>query len=471
MPILHRLLLPSLFASLSLAPSLAQAPAPAAPQPALLDPAQTAAKSAFERLEEAERKAIQADLIWTGDFNGVAGGEFGKRTYDAMLAFENRSKGVIDGILDINERALLKREAQAARQAVRYSLVTDERTGIRIGLPAALLPGKVAVQTGTVYRSVDAMTSLELVQFKDQAVPLAELFERFRQDGPGRKVSYKLLRPDWFVVSGEEGGRRFYTRIATGAQGLRGYSFRYPPQEAKSLDRIMIALANSFEPFPTGPVASAPTASQSTSQPAQTPSVQPSAPARPAPGIRLAGILVAPGKVLTSASGLQACINPRIGGQPVEPNSQKAGGLALANAPGAAGKPTALLSSTTRWGGEGQAFALSFGETEQSKLLASGQGLPALNASDKPRIQAALQNGAAGAPVFDAQGQMIGLIEETPKGLKRFAGTVPAASYAVIDLAGAQELLRPQRADTAFPGAVMARIMTHANAMVAIACD
>ena len=81
-------------------PLLAQAPAapPAAPA---LDPAVAASKSAFERLDEAERKTIQNELIWTGDFNGVAGGEFGKRTYDAMLAFERRTRSpAADGILN-----------------------------------------------------------------------------------------------------------------------------------------------------------------------------------------------------------------------------------------------------------------------------------------------------------------------------------------------------------------------------------
>ncbi len=44
-------------------------PSPAAPKPA--DPAFEAARAAFEPLPEAERKALQDALVWTGDFNGV----------------------------------------------------------------------------------------------------------------------------------------------------------------------------------------------------------------------------------------------------------------------------------------------------------------------------------------------------------------------------------------------------------------
>ncbi|MGL4648431.1 MAG: peptidoglycan-binding domain-containing protein, partial [Caldilineaceae bacterium] len=182
-------------------------PAPAAPAPApaapALDPAQAASKAAYERLAEPERKAIQNDLIWTGDFNGVAGGEFGRRTYDAMLAFERRSQGTPDGILAPPERAALKRDADAARAVLRFADISDPATGIRIGMPQALLTQRVAVNNGVVHRRADGAVSLQLSQLPP-AQSFAELFEQLRQDGPGRKVTYRLQRPDWFVVSGEE---------------------------------------------------------------------------------------------------------------------------------------------------------------------------------------------------------------------------------------------------------------------------
>ena len=72
---------------------------------------------------------------------------------------------------------------------------------------------------------------------------------------PGRKITYKLLRPDFFVVTGETATGRFYRRLAAGPDGLRGFSIGYDKALAADLDRLVIAIAASFEPFPTGPVA------------------------------------------------------------------------------------------------------------------------------------------------------------------------------------------------------------------------
>ena len=59
-------------------------PAPVAGAPA--DPAFEAAKATFEALPEADRKAVQDALVWTGDFNAVVSGAFGRRTFEALNA-------------------------------------------------------------------------------------------------------------------------------------------------------------------------------------------------------------------------------------------------------------------------------------------------------------------------------------------------------------------------------------------------
>ena len=67
-------------------------------------------------------------------------------------------------------------------------------------------------------------------------------------DAPGRKVSYKVLRPDWFVIAADQDGKRSYMRYASAGAGLKGFVFTYPIAAAASYDKIAIAIANSFEP-------------------------------------------------------------------------------------------------------------------------------------------------------------------------------------------------------------------------------
>ncbi len=285
-------------------------PAPASPAAqAAISPAQAAAQAAFERLDEAERKAIQNDLIWSGDFNGVAGGEFGRRTFDAIRAFERRVQAAEDGILSPPERARLKQAADQARAGLRFATVTDQATGIAIGMPQSILTQRVAVDGGVVYRRQDGQVSLLLQRLPPQ--PIAELFERLRQDGPNRKVTYRLQRPDWFVLSGDEGARK---RVAQGASPAPLH-LPLSAAESREMDRLMIAIANTFDPFPGTAVANAPP------RPPQQPGA---APQTPPPLVRstearhaVSGVVVAPGKVLTSAAALKSCGEPAIGGQAV----------------------------------------------------------------------------------------------------------------------------------------------------------
>src|SRR5690242_12219856 len=62
------------------------------------NPQMAAAQASFEALPEAERKAIQTDLIWAGQFNGAVSGSFGPLTFRAINSFKG-ARGQPDGVL------------------------------------------------------------------------------------------------------------------------------------------------------------------------------------------------------------------------------------------------------------------------------------------------------------------------------------------------------------------------------------
>ncbi len=415
-------------------PAFAQAPRPVAPQPPptgpALDPAQAASKVAYDRLDEAERKAIQNDLIWTGDFNGVAGGEFGKRTYDAMLAFERRTQGLADGILTPPERGVLKRDSDVARATLRFAAITDQTTGIRIGLPQALLTQRVAVDNGAVYRRADGAVSLQLSKLPP-AQAFADLFEQLKQDGPGRKVTYRLQRPDWFVVSGEEGARKFYTRLANGPDGVRGYTFRYPIDQSATLDRIMIAIANTFEPFPGTDVAANP--SRVPAPPATGTSVGATALIQPTlrasePRYAVSGASLGNGRVLTSKVALNACASPTINGQPVTLAADQPAGDAITVTAQGFNQPAIQIGTASP---ALAVFTLSLEDAAQrSVMVAPGRWESAGNTA--ARVTSALQIGPGGAPVVDGQGRLVGIVREGPRSTRTVGGVVATTTYVAI---------------------------------------
>jgi hypothetical protein len=444
------------------APAAPAAPANAAPAAPALDPAQAASKAAFEQLAEAERRAIQNDLIWTGDFNGVAGGEFGKRTYDAMLAFERRAKLSADGVLAPPERAALRQAADAARASQRFEPVTDAATGIRIGLPAASLTQRIVVENGTVYRRPDGQVSLQLTRLP-RAQSLTDLFDQLRQDGPGRKVSYRLQRPDWFVVSGEEGGRKFYTRLAQGPDSIRGYTFRYPATQAAAFDRMMIAIANSFEPFPGTEIAANP--SRVAAAPAAAPATPAQRAAAPAPRHAVSGVSLGQGRVLTSAAALASCAEPMIGGRAMEPGAVAASGeIAIITAPWV-DQPALRLGLDDG----APVFALSFEEAQARAVMVS----PATREAEGGFVTAALQRGAGGAPLLDGQGRLVGIVRDAPKAQRLIAGVAAQASYRVIALGALRSgaALAPAPLPVSAEAGPSARLVSAASAsLVEIRC-
>src|SRR3954447_22743858 len=70
-----------------------------------------------------ERIAIQNDLVWTGDYNGLINGDFGNRAIAAVKAFQKRSGGKETGVLNQPERASLAAAAKPKQEAVGWRMV------------------------------------------------------------------------------------------------------------------------------------------------------------------------------------------------------------------------------------------------------------------------------------------------------------------------------------------------------------
>lgn len=392
-------------------PAFAQAnvphakPAPTAPKPA--DPAVESARIAFEALPEAERKALQDSLVWTGDFNGVVSGAFGRRTHEALQAFAARSR--LADPLSLDARTALRAAGEAARKAARFRVQADPVSGVVIGVPEALLAKRTALPSGTRWQSADGRVTLETRAFPPEAETLEGLFDRANAPVNGRKVTYRLQKPDFFVVTAETANGLSYTRYAAGPQGIRGFLIGYDRALAGEVGRLVIAMANAFEPFPAaaGPVAATPAP-----LPASAP-LPAAAPAR----IVATGLAVAPGRVLAVVpEGCAGVI------------ARDASGLALVEVAGARPAPLALADGLA----EGPVVALAAG----------AEGVSAVPGTvSAGRVIAPLQPGAAGAPVFEAQGRLAGLVAAYPNAPRLVAGVAPPMSLPVIPVAAIASFL------------------------------
>lgn len=428
-------------AALACAVMLALA-APAAAQPAP-DPAFAAAQSAFEALPEAERKAIQSDLVWTGDYSGVVDDSFGRRSFEALAAFETRNRMKADGVLDPAERAALAQQAARQVAALRFQSLRDERSGIRIGVPLALLPKREPLPGGVRFSSADGKASLTLTSGA-AAADFPALYQQALQAGPGLfgsglggagKVTYRVLRPDWFVIAGEAGTSRYYLRQAQTLQGPRGYVLRYEAGRAGEFDRIAIAVANSFEPVGSPDPA-----------PAATTQAQPSGTSPPGPILTArtgTALRIGAGRYVLPARLVQDCKALNVGGRPASV-TKLTETLALVSGQGGAEAAGFAVAEP----GDGDVTVLAHAD------LGSGPVLVAVPARlSARRVGGVFQSGATGGAVIDRTGVLVGVVAEDPLPARRIGGLLPEGSLRVVPGSGIAGLMAETGAAAARPAA------------------
>jgi Putative peptidoglycan binding domain len=383
--------------ALGLFSPLASAQTPMRPAaPSTDDAAMAARKAAFLALPEATRKAAQEALVWLGLYVGVNDGEFGKHTDDAILGFQANVKAPTDGALSPPLLNALLAAAQKAREAVGFQVVSDSKTGAKIGAPLKLLNAHGGAR-------IDFAANAD--------ADLGALYTRLSTATPTRKIAYKAIKPDaFFVVSGQDGPVKFYTRFdknPAATPPIRGFTFAYPAAQTAALDRVAIAIANSFEPFPGTPAAPpAPNAAQP--------------PAAPSPAAT--ALIVAPGKAVTALKA-DDCPNPTVAGKPARiERTDAATGLAMLSGNFASNGGAPRLGAPAQ-----DLVILGF---SGPRLAAS----PASFASDeaRPIVTSALDKSAGGAPAFDRTGALVGLVAPISGEPKRIGGVALASPHPLI---------------------------------------
>lgn len=451
--------------------AFAQEPAAA---PAEMEPAAAPAEIttndgiAFEALDAAQRRAVQRDLIWTGDYAGTVDGVFGPRTYAAIVSWQ-RSLGLQQsGVLSPADRARLAAQAQAAREEADFAVLDDPRSGARIGVPQALLSKRSDAPPpngASRWQTPDERVTLDTRVVQPGEGDLAAIYERLTATPiPGRTVTYNVLRETFFVVAGETAEGKFYLRYdsAPDADGseIRGFSIGYAKTLAPRFDALTLAIADSFVAFPAVPAGPAPSIAG--------PSAAESAPTAPAPPAPYAtGLVIGPEAVLTSAS-VDACARLRVGsGEARERRRIGSDALVVTVAHGRATAPGPVAAAS----GSPDGGAPPSGEG--IALAASGEGdlsvVPGL--IEAGRFFAPLQPGAAGAPVFDREGALLGLVLDVAREPARIAGVAPSSSATLVPASAFSEAIEGAPPADAGERWTAGRIsQTYGGLVVALAC-
>jgi len=431
-----------LFLAIPGSPASAAPPAPVSQDLAKADPL----KPVFEALPEDQRRAIQDALVWAAEFNGVVSGSYGPRTRDSLLAFSRRTGIAAAAALDPATRAKLLADAEAARRAVGFAVLRDAGAGVRIGLPLRLLPTRSDLPGGTRFSAPDGAVVVDTLGTPSAGPDdLAEVFDRLTRDAPGRHVTYRLARPDFVVVSGDAGERKFYARYVLGsvpgeAPALRGFALSYP-RATGGFEAVALAVAAAFEPFPP---LDAP--EHSAARSAAAPPIVASATASASrPVVAGQAVLVGPGLALTRMAAAARCANVAIGGTAAKWLKQDpATGLALLGLDGRKDGTPVPVSAATSDAPRYALFLVSQGDAVDAEpMLAVAATLRP--AEDEEHVTAPLQGPAAGAALIDGAGALTGLVADSDARFVQIGGVVAERRYGVVDAGRISAFLREAR--------------------------
>lgn len=221
--------------------------------PALQTPSETA-----DAMAQAERLSLQSDLAWVGEYNGAITGDLSSRMVDAIKAYQKAKGGKPTGVLNPQERAALAETARRKQDSVGWKIVTEMTSGARLGIPAKLVPQQATDASGSKWSSPTGTVQVLLSRRKEANPTTAKLADAEKKEPAGRKVDYTVVKPDFFVLSGLQGLKKFYVRGTFKSDEVRIMTILYDQATENTVEPVVIAMSSAFNAFPSGPQAGPP---------------------------------------------------------------------------------------------------------------------------------------------------------------------------------------------------------------------
>jgi hypothetical protein len=404
---------PALAQTMPAAPGVKPKPAAAAPvRPALQTPADTA-----NAMQQSERMAIQSDLAWVGDYNGIINGEVSERMVSAIKSFQKNNGGKQTGVLNPQERGLLADAARKRQGNIGWKIVTDMVTGARLGIPAKLVPQQSSDANGSRWTSSTGTIQIQLARRKEAEPSIAKLADQERKDPAGRKIDYSAIKPDFFVLSGTQGLKKFYTRGQFKDSEVRILTILYDQATEGTMDAAVIAMSSAFIPFPSGPQAMGP-------------------PPRKAVEYGTGIVVSDDGAIVTDRGLIEGCMSVVIAGygDAERAAEDKAHDLALLRIYGVRGLTPLALGSGAAKSAVEQLTGIADPQNQ-----AGGASVSSVRASATPvgtsgelALSPAPGLGFAGAVALDGDGKFAGLAQLKPAVIAGPPGTVGASQAMLV---------------------------------------
>jgi peptidoglycan hydrolase-like protein with peptidoglycan-binding domain len=216
-------------------------------RPALQKPEDTA-----NAMAQAERLALQSDLAWVGEYNGAITGDVSDRMVNAIKEFQKSRGGKPTGVLNPQERGVLADTARRRQENAGWKMITEPASGARLGIPTKLVPQFASDAAGARWTSPTGTIQVLLSRRKEANPTTAKLAEQEKKEPAGRTIDYTVVKPDFFVLSGMQGLKKFYLRGTFKNDEVRVLTILYDQATENTVEPVVIAMSSAFNPFPGG---------------------------------------------------------------------------------------------------------------------------------------------------------------------------------------------------------------------------
>jgi hypothetical protein len=442
-------------------PEVTEAAPQPEPEPEVPDETPQQARASEQLLSGEERKALQVALQWAGFYNAAIDGAFGRGTRGSMAQWQEANGYDATGILTTLQRAALLRQYNAVLDGLGLQMVRDDRAGIEIMMPTAEVAFAEYEPPFVHYNAtgdVDARVLL-ISQAGDRDTlfglyDIMQTLEIVPLNGPRER------RDNSFELVGEDGSIISQTQVSLQDGQIKGFTLIWPAGDEERRRRVIAEMAKSLRRLPGVLDAAAGSNDDQVIDLVAGLQVR-------QPRISRSGFYVdSAGSVVTTSESVQSCRRLTLDGDTDAElvSDDKARGIAflkprstlapLAVARFARGVPRLQSEvSVAGFSYEGvlSAATLTFG------TLADLRGLQ--GEEELHRLSLKAQPGDAGGPVFDASGNVMGMLLPRPEGDKQLPDDVSFAldGSAITDAARAAGLTLTQSETT---GTVAPRDLT-----------
>lgn len=206
------------------------------------------ARQSEAALTREERDQLQIALQWFGFYNGRIDGAFGPGTRGSMQAYQTDRGMEPSGILTTRQRAQLLGEYQGELNALGMRNVIDQRAGIQMDLPMAMVNFDSYNFPFAQYEEInDSGVRVMLISQPGDRATLFGLYEIMQTLDIVPLEGERERGNDSFVLTGQSPELRSHTeaRLVNGA--VKGFTLIWEPSADDQIARVLPMMQTSFQ--------------------------------------------------------------------------------------------------------------------------------------------------------------------------------------------------------------------------------